>query len=352
VGIDETGNNPRRAAGLATELVPNVTDCAEQLQQALQQIIDPPLPMLEVRGVPKPDGVGEGALLLRTGPSPRAPHGFRNPPLVYVRRGSRSEPLGMRDIQAMLFETRTRGERIEAQRRERRAVFAELKARWDTGAFVPPHENKPLDCTSKGLAFRCSLVPTDDMNFRGLVEYVRTKPLYRPVSGDLHARAGPAFGQGQFHYRATPRPRGIALEESSSRYYARWFAGADGLIEAAGVIPSPYNGRHYAGWYVVTAAQTIAMAEWLRRLAGRPDVEFVLDGEFVNYGDAVLSSGGGFDDEYRMPEGASTFGPLSIGRFDTFDETFDFVEQEMWSALGIFRPEPSGITFAECFAKL
>jgi hypothetical protein len=56
VGIEETDDNPRRSKQIHSPMIPRVTDCAEQLAQSLRGIIDPPLPMLEARGI-GPDGL-------------------------------------------------------------------------------------------------------------------------------------------------------------------------------------------------------------------------------------------------------------------------------------------------------
>lgn len=112
VGVDETDDQPKRAKGPDPLPIPRVSECAERLQQALDSLIDPPLPILEVRGVLKPSGNGEGVIVIRTGPSTRAPHGYGRPPLAYMRRGSRSEPMTMRDLQSPLFEVQGRRTRI------------------------------------------------------------------------------------------------------------------------------------------------------------------------------------------------------------------------------------------------
>ena len=78
IGIDETDAHPKRAKQLASPQIPRVVDCAEQIARALQSIIDPPLPMLEVRGIAS-SASGEGAILIRVGASPSAPHGFGTP---------------------------------------------------------------------------------------------------------------------------------------------------------------------------------------------------------------------------------------------------------------------------------
>ncbi len=125
VGIDETDDHPKRARGPSPFPIPRVVECAERMQQALDTIIDPPLRLLEVRGIERPES-DEGVLVIRTAASTQAPHGHGEPPLAYMRRGSRSEPMTMRDLQSVLFETRSRGERITALLNERRQVLMEM----------------------------------------------------------------------------------------------------------------------------------------------------------------------------------------------------------------------------------
>jgi predicted HTH transcriptional regulator len=126
VGIDETEDHPPRAKGLAQ--IPRVADCAERLIRALRSIIDPPLPMLDVRGVDS-SATGEGVVLIRVLSSPSAPHGYGTPPLAYVRHGSESRPLSMRELQSTFFERRTRLERVINRRKELAAFAQEL---WDS----------------------------------------------------------------------------------------------------------------------------------------------------------------------------------------------------------------------------
>ncbi len=118
IGIDETNDHPKRAAQLASPQIPHVVDCAEQLARALRSIIDPPIPMLDIRGVPSSPSSGEGAILVRVSSSPSAPHGFGVPPAAYIRHGSESKPLSMRELQSMFFERRTRLERVTSRQNE------------------------------------------------------------------------------------------------------------------------------------------------------------------------------------------------------------------------------------------
>src|SRR6266404_4841399 len=51
IGVEETDDNPKRAREIIEPHIPKVSDCAERLEQALRGVIDPPLAMLEVRGI-------------------------------------------------------------------------------------------------------------------------------------------------------------------------------------------------------------------------------------------------------------------------------------------------------------
>jgi hypothetical protein len=345
VGIDETDDNPKRANGLWSQLIPNVADCAEQLRQSLQQIIDPPLPMLEVAGIAQPNGNGSGAVLIRTGLSPRAPHGFRSPPLVYVRRSSHSEPLGMRDIQAMFFETRTRAERIAARQKERAQGLEDLRRQLITGGVISRYSGRAVVVGPGSLAFRCTLIPTDDIGFHLLPELVRQKGFPRPDSIYANNPIAPAFGSGPFVCPWTPRPRGAVCEDAGGEHFSRWFLGTDGMVEAMGM---RWREAHYPGWYAFTAAQLMIMAERLRRTAGRPDVEYVLDCQFLNYEGNVKAAVTGLADWNRVSEvlaGSIDIGPFSAGPSERFGQAFDQIEREIWYGLGLYPDRSLDVAF-------
>jgi Schlafen, AlbA_2 len=161
VGIEETDDNPKRSKQVHTPMIPRVVDCAEQLSQSLRGIVDPPLPMLEARGIVG-NANGDGVIVLRVPLSPSAPHGFGRPPMAYVRRGANSEPLTMRDMQNMFFERRTRLERVEKRREDQSRAAGEILDKWMHGGLLKPHDQMPFP-TENGLLCRCSLVPLEDM---------------------------------------------------------------------------------------------------------------------------------------------------------------------------------------------
>lgn len=210
VGIDETDDHPKRARGPDPVLIPRIAACAEQMQQALDNLIDPPLAVFEVRGIEQPGGDGEGVLIIRTGSSTRAPHGHGRPPLAYMRRGSRSEPMTMRDLQSVLFETRTRGERVSALLDERQRVLAEMVRRGPGSITV--HQSQPF-VGREAVWFRCTLVATEDL-------HLRADDLSRKAAFIRPRPAGPtAFGEGGFVDSWRPRLGGVENFDSTSRQF-------------------------------------------------------------------------------------------------------------------------------------
>ena len=227
VGIDETDDHPKRARGPDPVLIPRIAACAEQMQQALDNLIDPPLAVFEVRGIEQPGGDGEGVLIIRTGSSTRAPHGHGRPPLAYMRRGSRSEPMTMRDLQSVLFDTRTRGERVSALLDERQRVLAEMVRRGPGSITV--HQSQPF-VGREAVWFRCTLVATEDL-------HLRADDLSRKAAFIRPRPAGPtAFGEGGFVDSWRPRLGGVENFDSTSRQFGRWFIGDNGIVDAYGFV--------------------------------------------------------------------------------------------------------------------
>jgi predicted HTH transcriptional regulator len=136
VGVKETDDNPKRAKSIAEPQIPNVVDCAEQLDRSLRSIIEPPLPMIEVRGIVSE--ADRGVLVIRVSASSSAPHGFGRPSAAYVRRGSNAEPLMMRDLQSIFVERRTRLERMNARRERLRFDGDQLRISWTKGRLPLP----------------------------------------------------------------------------------------------------------------------------------------------------------------------------------------------------------------------
>ena len=95
VGIEESGDHPRRAVSIRP--VPRCADVAARLHMFCRDLIDPPLPTIEIASVPF-DG-DAGVVAARVERSRNAPHRHAATLLCPVRRADRVESLTMREIQ-------------------------------------------------------------------------------------------------------------------------------------------------------------------------------------------------------------------------------------------------------------
>jgi hypothetical protein len=335
IGIDETDDHPKRAAQPASPQIPRVADCAERLGRALRNIIDPPIPMLDIRGVPSSRSSGEGAILIRVSSSPSAPHGFGVPPKAYIRQGSESKPLSMRELQSMFFERRTRLERVTNRQNELSALGQERWASRRPGATSQgslPSRDLPA------IQFRCSLVPTDDLaidNFPDRFLGSQSQPYLRPEIGEMFVGELPRWtNEWRRRYRA------VEYVRTDSRQYSVASLEADGVFNQIAIVAGPDSGpfKIDPAWFGKVILQGMVMAEWFRRWASRPDVEYALKGEFWNAGAQVRTSRNR-DEWDDVPWLHESIGPYSIGNRATFEETFDVIERELWDALRLRRQE-------------
>jgi hypothetical protein len=348
IGIDETDDHPKRAAQLASPQIPRVADCAEQLARALRSIIDPPIPMLDIRGVPSSRSSGEGAILVRVSSSPSAPHGFGVPPAAYIRQGSESKPLSMRELHSMFFERRTRLERVTSRQNELSALGQELWASRRHGA-TSQGDLPSLDLPA--IQFRCSLVPTDDLaidNFPDRFLGSQSQPSPRPEIGDMLVGELPRWtNEWRRRYRA--------VEYVRMDYRRCFFASleADGVFNQIAIVGGSDSGPFKINpeWFGKLILQGMVMAEWFRRGASRPDVEYALGGEFWNAGAQVRTSLN-LDEWDPVPWQRESVGPYSVGNRATFQETFDVIERELWDAFRLRRQKGLKFDLTKVFQSI
>jgi schlafen family protein len=338
VGVEETDDNPKRAKSIASQQIPRVVDCAEQLERALRSIIDPPLPMMEVRGVVS--GGGTGALLIRVGSSPSAPHGFGRPSMAYVRRGSSSEPMTMRDLQSIFFEGRTRLDRVRARREEVRSDYEKIKIAWNAGKLKRPYDREPFPLPDHGIYFRCSAVPLDDFaigNFPDKFLAVPNQLVPNPrilQHGDL-VDFPANIHDWRRRYRSVQH-----VASAGDRRFWKAVIEADGSLSLVSIMNFTENSGLYMHVYAASILQAMVMSEWMRRWVGRPDIEYVVDADFACRGPMRLRLlEGGFDATAEIPWSGARVGPYSIGRRDGFLRTFDGIERDLWDLCGTRRQE-------------
>jgi hypothetical protein len=347
VGIDETEDHPPRAKNLASPQIPSVADCAERLVRALQSIIDPPLPMLDVRGVVS-SATGEGVVLIRVPSSPSAPHGFGTPPAAYVRHGSESKPLSMRELQSMFFERRTRLERVTSRQNELSAFAQELWAsrrHGESQGAIPS-----LDLPA--IQFRCSLAPTDDLAVDNFPDRFLGSP---------QASRRPEIGNEMTSVVELPtwtsewrrRYRAVDHIKNDGRRYRQVSLAADGVFNQISIVAGNDGElfRITPGWYAKVILQGMIIVEWLRRWASRPDIEYALDGEFWNAGAQVCTSRNRGEWDF-VPFLHESIGPYSVGNRATFQETFDVIERELWDAFRLRRQQELKFDLTKVFQSI
>jgi hypothetical protein len=98
------------------------------------------------------------------------------------------------------------------------------------------------------------------------------------------------------------------------------------------------------------------LAEWLRRWASRPDVEYALDGEFWN-NRAQIRTDPNLDEwegvswpPARGPQ--ARLGPYSVGSRGTYETAFDLIERELWDAFGLQRQKQLVFDLAKVFQSV
>jgi hypothetical protein len=80
------------------------------------------------------------------------------------------------------------------------------------------------------------------------------------------------------------------------------------------------------------------MAEWLRVKAGRPDIPFVVDCEFLHDAYARIGVGGGQSPNIDPPDEQIRIGPFSVERRADPAAVFSEIEREIWFRLACQKP--------------
>lgn len=146
LGIDETHNHPKRAAG--PKPLPKCHDLADRFRLKARDCIDPQLPSIEIAGVEIDGGApGSGIVLFRVPSSRLAPHRLTATLECYVRRADRTEAMTMPEIHDRTFRSQNVFAEIEKRLNERR--------RWLTGRI----ENWRLRRPTR-LGYRLTAMPT------------------------------------------------------------------------------------------------------------------------------------------------------------------------------------------------
>lgn len=349
LGIAETQDRPRKAAGTAP--LPRCEKFAEQFEQALRSIVDPPIGGVQIGAIPDPVADGAGAVVIAAPASDLAPHGIGRPPSAYVRRGTSCEPMTMRDMQSVFWDARTRRERVEEIRRAHSSDLAAMAASQRNGT-LRDRNGQLADKADRGLCIRVSAIPQQAISIEELPAADWRNQL-RPSDRQIGPNAHATLGDGYFRSGLSRTAHGLwAVDNGPSHWNIR----ADGTLSVIG-FGRGYKGRdgqdlnfHHPGWYTSLIAQVMAMADKVRRYAGRPDIPIEVDCEIVHDGSATgggqrALDWGGDDIGICLPH--NRIGPLLLGERANMLHVFRRLEREIWYAFGAEDVEPLKADFTQ-----
>lgn len=321
VGIEESGEAPKRASKLA-ESLPKVAELADRLSQALSASIDPPLRGLEVQPIVSEEDAGY--LVIRVPQSNLAPHGYGMPAQAYVRRQDRSEPMSMRDLQATFWESRTRIERIDALRKEKQE---ELDA-------LPRHQN----C----FVYRLTAIPDSDFLLTSLVHKIHNSDLIPLAS----SRTGATSQAAPWPFFFDPKrwqpdlngARAWFRKDDLNSQNGYWEIDTSGAVTVVGEVANPYNAdkraRIHAAWLQATCADLLTLGLVVSRSVNSEMLRWTVDGEvYATSTTATVGYGPNDTAEVRIPK----FRPFRPVPIEIGDEPVNFrtLEEAISSALKV-----------------
>jgi hypothetical protein len=329
VGIDETTDHPKRAD--TPNPLPRVHELARRLRQAVYDVIEPPLPILEAWGVElNPDG--SGVVLLRVAASRRRPHRLQPNKEVFVRRADESVKVSMREIQELTIQAVSEATRIETTTKDRRSQFRAELGKW-------LHERRTGGRPLWGGGYHLFAVPTTPLDLGRVVG--------RPKLTDLLVSTIAKFGPNKFECTWPPRRnawkpglRSIANEEDRTdigRYFTHVLRTSGECEIGLRFAATDERPGIFAAWLMGGLGTLLAWIEQIRQEA-QTNVEFAVAAQVPIIGKpgALVRYGAGGYDGYSadLPVGEHEFPLMSIGPADEFPNHLQRFDEDIWNLAG------------------
>jgi len=325
VGIQESSDHPKRASGL--QPLPRVHDLARRLRQAVYDIIDPPLPMLEAIGVAF-DETGQGVVVMRVPPSRRKPHRHNVSKEVFYRRADETVRITMREVQELTVQTLTEGTRLEAVIADRRRRHREDAAKWI---------NAPKsDGAGWGVAVQYLAVPATAIDLGRVVGRPRLTELDSIVVATMPGKAV----QLKWPYLPDtgwrPGLRSISnVNKNSSNRRADYVLHTDGRCEVSGFFGLTER-MPYVSAGLLVGGLGVALS-WIDRIRGEvAAVEYVVACQLSTFGKPASLMGytdGNPDDYATLPIGHFDLPLMSVGASEEGGLLQQFNE-DIWNLAG------------------
>ena len=336
VGIDEGAGELGKAEKLTP--VPHCMELAQRLSQRAHDLIDPPIPSLQVRGIPLSDD-GAGIVVLRVGRSRLAPHRHEGLKEVFQRVRHEIRRMSMRQVQDLTFSA-SRGLAAVEQRLEQARQEFRKWAKMDQQ--VPTHQR---------LCFRVTALPANADCYLTKVHNVEE---VRPSQRVVEIKLSPSDKPDELHttidvYNWRPVLRGSVAEDGGDEG-ARVSVYCDGLISyelSRTREPSPGQvglvDKHilYYGWLFGCVVNAIECADRFRQRAGASGAEYALEIEVATTHKlpVIRTSGFGYSTIGYLSPGFHQFPQYAIGDKSTWNEVMTLIRADLWNALGSAAPD-------------
>ena len=339
LGIRESDTQPPVAEEIAP--VPRCAELSERLKLMFRDCVEPPLPSIEITGVPIQDD--SGVVAIRVGKSRLAPHRVTTTLRCPIRRQDRCEKMTMREIQDMTLNVSKGLERLERRLEERAERF--------------PEEFDKLSDSQNAFGVRMTALPVgDEIRFdRVFSQHHIVEELQEPWRRVIETKSnGEEVHLDDLPHEFKPnvwRPmlRAARAEPDSNCGAAkRMLSGyreihCDGLIEwgLLSCEKSPVEEKTcplFSDWPITLLANLIAWAQRFRDEAGAPMAEYAVEIEICARGPSVKVVNS--CNSYRLPwlgrlaAGSIKFPRYSLGFNDEFFRLLKLFKRDFWNSIG------------------
>jgi schlafen family protein len=326
IGVGETADHPKRASALNP--IPRIHELARRLRQAVYDIIDPPLPILECAGIDV-DGMGNGVVVLRVPVSRRKPHRHAVSKEVFYRRADESVRISMREIQELTVQALSEGTRADAKIASRRIGFRENVSK-KLKAWHQSYED------TWGFSFQLLGIPISPAD---LVRVVG-KPKLIDLTSIVVARTGAGDKEMRWPFLANaqwkPGLRSISTAKISETRRADYSLQTDGTCELSFFLKLTEDRFEvYESWLIGAFGTLLS---WIERLKNEGGVggEYILAVQFVVTGKPAALQGfeAHYDDGGLLPVGVFEFPLISIGTSDEATMLLSRFDEDIWNIAG------------------
>jgi hypothetical protein len=334
LGMHETKDEPRCAERL--EALPKCEELAKRFLDAAEDVIEPRLPSISVRGLVA-SGDGSGFVLMRVGKSSIGPHRLITTREFYVRRGERAAKMSVGEITARTLELARTGDRVEALFAERNDVARRTFTRLNKDAAGKPNE------WVKPLLVRVTAAPTVHQNIPSITQrsdlWWSGQGFSAVVNGNDYPCPYPARG---FNERPSVRLRSLVCEDDLQSGGTSRIIRFDGLVEFSLVHPirSANRGsdsRIYVGWLLGLIAGVVTQVNHIRSRLAWDAVEYGLEIQVwstaplgVFWNDDGFSSGNTMKTELPI-----TLPRYSLAAGDDLDDLVTTVVRDLINSCGV-----------------